>query len=555
VIDHRRLIRPVCLAIGLAAAVVPAALADPANGPAEEQAASEAGPAAAPTFLPPPSTTRHQIEIDGRRIDYRATAGTLPVGQDLESPEAHLFYVSYAIEEADPATRPVAFVLNGGPGASAAYLHLGGLGPQRVLFEDDGAAPPPPARIAPNADTWLPFTDLVFIDPVETGFSRTVASEDGERDDRRLLGTEPDLEALSAFVRLWLSRNQRWTSPKFLIGESYGGFRVAALAGTLDERAGVQVNGAVLISPVLEFSLHDADDYTLLPWVLRVPSFAAVARTHGKAAPGAAGPSDLDAFLDEAEAFSLVELLPGLAQGDALPASATDALYRRLADLVGLPTELVRRHAGRIPREVFAKELLRADGRVLSLYDGSIIGIDPEPSRSSARRDARLTRLTAALTTAINGYLRGHLDYATDAPYRVLNREVSRRWRWGEGGQGFIGAADDLKAVLSREPSLQVLIAHGVHDLVTPYFASVYVKHQMRLDPELRNAISVELYEGGHMFYTRTPSRAELREDARILFESAGAEGRRADAGAAEGAGAGGDFNIGPSGANLAASS
>jgi carboxypeptidase C (cathepsin A) len=529
-VKHQVLIRAVLLAFSLGAtAAVPAVPAETGNGPPDPEVAAEAGSAAPPTFLPHPSTTRHEIEIDGHRIDYRATAGTLPLGQDLEKPEAHLFYVSYAIDEAGP-TRPVAFVLNGGPGASAAYLHLGGLGPQRVLIADDGAAPPAPARIAPNAETWLTFTDLVFIDPVETGFSRTVTREDGERNDRRLLGTQPDLEALSAFIRLWLTRNQRWASPKFLVGESYGGFRVAALAAMLAERAGVQVNGAVLISPVLEFSLHDGDDYTLLPWVLRVPSFAAVARAHGKTTAGAAGPSDRDGFLDKAETFSLGDLLPGLAQGAALPAPAAEALYRRLAGLVGLPSELVRRHAGRIPRGVFAKELLRADGRVISLYDGSIAGIDPEPARSSAPRDARLTRLTAALATAINDYLRRQLDYQTDTPYRVLNREVSRRWKWRDGGQGFIGAADDLKEVLSREPTFQVLIAHGVYDLVTPYFTSVYVMQQMRLDPELRDAVAVRLYEGGHMFYTHGAPRARLHADARKLFESASAGQRRADA-------------------------
>ena len=281
----------------------------------------------------------------------------LPVGRDLARPEAHLFYVAYVLDEADPGTRPVAFVLNGGPGASAAYLHLGGLGPWNVVLEENGAVPPAPPRLAPNPDSWLTFTDLVFIDPVETGFSRAAASEDGDRDGRRLLGTQPDLEALSAFVRLWLSRHQRWTSPKFLIGESYGGFRVAALADLLAERQDIQVNGAVLISPVLEFSLHDGDAYTLLPWVLRVPSFAAVAREHGRTA---AASGDLESALDEAEAFSLGELLPGLAQGDALGAPAADALHRRLADVTGLPSELVRRHAGRIPRGVFAKELLRA---------------------------------------------------------------------------------------------------------------------------------------------------------------------------------------------------
>jgi carboxypeptidase C (cathepsin A) len=536
-VKQGRLVRAALLAAGLAtAAPAHAASADTAAMSANRQSAAEAGSPAAPEALPDASTTRHQIDLGGRRIGYAATAGTLPLGRDPERPEAHLFYVAYAADQTDPATRPVAFVLNGGPGASAAYLHLGALGPQRVTFEDDGAAPPSPPAIVPNPDTWLAFTDLVFIDPVETGFSRTTAPEEGERDDDRFLGTQPDLEALSAFIRLWLSRNERWTSPKFLVGESYGGFRVAALADMLAERQGIQTNGAVLISPVIEFSLHDGDDYTLLPWVLRVPSFAAVASEHGKAPPAPSASGDLESILEEAERFSIGELLPGLARGDALAAPAAEALYERLASLVGLPPELVRRHAGRIPRGVFAKELLRADGRVVSLYDGSLTAIDPQPAESSLDRDSRLTRLTATLAAAINDYLRRDLGYLTDSPYRVLNRGVSRRWDWREGGQGFIGAASDLKAVLSREPTFRVLIVHGAYDLATPYFTSVYVVRQMRLDPELRDAVRVKVYEGGHMFYTHAAPRARFHADARMLFESATSGQRRADATPAQGA-------------------
>jgi carboxypeptidase C (cathepsin A) len=535
-VKQGRLVRAVLLAAGLAtAASTYAASAEAPAISASRETAAEAGSPAAPKALPEASVTRHQIEIGGRRIGYAATAGTLPLGRDPERPDAHLFYVYYAADEADPATRPVAFVLNGGPGASAAYLHLGALGPERVVFEEDGAAPPLPAAIVPNPDSWLTFTDLVFIDPVETGFSRTTAPEEGERDDDRFLGVQPDLEALSAFIRLWLSRNERWTSPKFLVGESYGGFRIAALADMLAERQGIQTNGAVLISPVIEFSLHDGDEYTLLPWALRVPSFAAVAHKHGKAPP--APPSgDLESILEEAERFSLGELLPGLALGDALAAPAAEALYQRLASLAGLPPELVSRHAGRIPRGVFAKELLRAEDRVVSLYDGSLTAIDPQPAGSSVDRDSRLTRLTATLAAAINEYLRRQLSYETDRPYRVLNRGVSRRWDWREGGQGFIGAAEDLKAVLSREPTFRVLIVHGAYDLVTPYFTSVYVVRQMRLDPELRDAVGIRVYEGGHMFYTHAVPRARLRTDARTLFESATGGQRRADATPAQGA-------------------
>jgi carboxypeptidase C (cathepsin A) len=530
-------VRAALLAAGLAtAASTHAASPETAAMPASRQTAAEAGSPAAPQALPEASTTRHEIDLGGRRIGYAATAGTLPLGSEPERPEAHLFYVAYAADQTDPATRPVAFVLNGGPGASAAYLHLGALGPRRVVFEEDGAAPPSPPAIVPNPDSWLTFTDLVFIDPVETGFSRTAAPEEGERDDDRFLGTQPDLEALSAFIRLWLSRNERWASPKFLVGESYGGFRVAALADLLAERSGIQTNGAVLISPVIEFSLHDGDDYTLLPWVLRVPSFAGVAREHGKAPAALPASGDLESILEEAERFSLDELLPGLARGDSLAPPAAKALHQRLASLVGLPPELVRRHAGRIPRGVFAKELLRADGRVVSLYDGSLTAIDPEPADSAVGRDSLLTRLTATLAPAINDYLRRDLDYSTDRPYRVLNRQVSRNWDWREGGQGYIGAADDLKAVLSREPSFRVLIVHGAYDLVTPYFTSVYVVRQMRLDPELRDAVRVRVYEGGHMFYTHAGPRARLHADARTLFEAATAGQRRVDAGSANGA-------------------
>ena len=310
-------------------------------------------------------------------------------------------------------------MLNGGPGASAAYLHLGALGPRRVAFEDGAAPPPPPG----SCRTRIPGSRSPT-SAHRSGRDRLQPDHDGRgRGADRSLGTQPDLDALAAFIRLWLSRNERWTSPKFLVGESYGGFRVAALADLLAERHAIQVNGAVLISPVLEFSLHDGDDYTLLPWVLRVPSFAAVAHRHGKGSLAPAGRGDLEGVLAEVEAFSLAELLPGLARGDALAAPAAEALYQRLAAMVGLPPELVRRHAGRIPRGVFAKELLRADRPGGQPVRRILDAIDPDPAGSSARGDGRLTRVTASLAAAINDYLRRDLGYETDRPYCVLNRE------------------------------------------------------------------------------------------------------------------------------------
>ena len=370
VIEHRRRIGPVFLVLGLPAAGGRARRAgrERERGRPREQAASEAHPAAAPAFLPPPSTTRHGrgSAAAGR---LRATAGTLPVGRIARGRTRSV--PRRLLRRAGGARRgrsPSCF--NGGPGAASAFLQLGGLGPRAVAFADDGGLPA--ATRAARSTTPTPGClhrprlrrpGRDRLQPQRAG--------SGEATSGRFFGSAPDAAALAAFIRLWLAaagadaladvpgrRELRRLSRR-------GARRGSGRAG------GIQVSGAVLISPVLEFACTTATT-TLLPWVLRVPSFAAVARTHGKTASRAAGLPDLDAFLDQAEDFSLLELLPGLAQGDALPASATDTLYRRLANLVGLSTEVVRRHAGRIPREVFAKELLRTQRRVISLYDGSI---------------------------------------------------------------------------------------------------------------------------------------------------------------------------------------
>jgi carboxypeptidase C (cathepsin A) len=468
----------------------------------------------------PLSTTRHRLEVQGESLPYTATAGRLSVGID-GAPKANIFFVSY--ERSDDGLlakeRPVTFVFNGGPGAASAYLHLGALGPRRLVLDDDGAIPRAPARLAVNQETWLTFTDLVFVDPVGTGYSQRAGAAGETRS--AFWETRTDLRSLAEFIRLYLTRNNRHLSPVFLVGESYGGFRAAALAGTLTTDVGVGLNGIVLVSPVLEFSLMYGDAYTLLPWALLLPAYAATALAHDRA-DFADTTEELGRTLEAVEAFSLNSYLTGMAEGDGLNRKARAALYKQIARFTGLSEDVVARYRGRIPRQVFAKELLAGEARFVSLYDGSIEGIDPSPeSAGSVGHDPVLQGLTAPLTSALVAYVRDDLGYESDRRYQLLNRNVSQAWQWQQDDQGYLGAADDLKAAMSLNRHLQALIVHGYYDLVTSYFASRYVVDQMALDAAIRPNLTLATYNGGHMFYTRTQARRRLTEDARAFYHEA----------------------------------
>jgi carboxypeptidase C (cathepsin A) len=470
----------------------------------------------------PLSTTRHRMEVRGESLSYTAVAGRLPLRIDGLH-KANIFFVSYRRDDTGVAVedRPVTFVFNGGPGAASAYLHLGALGPQRLVFEDDGAIPPAPARLADNHETWLTFTDLVFVDPVGTGYSRRV---DGSRGTQSpFWETQEDLRSLAEFIRSYLTLNNRRLSPVFLAGESYGGFRAASLADTLTTDVGVGLNGVVLISPVLEFSLMYGDDYSLLPWALLLPAYAATALAHDQV-DFAEDTDELAQTLKAVEAFSLSAYLSGLAEGDRLDSEARATLYQEIARYTGLPVDLVERYRGRVPRDVFAKQVLAPEARIVSLYDGSIAGIDPRPE--SARRtghDPILQGLTAPLTSTLVAYVRETLGYQSDLRYELLNQTVFQAWQWRRDGrsQGYLGAADELKAAMSLNRHLKALITHGYHDLVTSYFASHYVVDQMALDPEIRANLKVATYSGGHMFYTRSDARRRFAEDAAAFYRSA----------------------------------
>ena len=491
-------------------AAAPTAAAQQPDAKAASQRSSEAPHAAAP---PPDSVTRHTLRRGGRELDYTATAGTLPAGENPAKPIGDIFYVAYTLDGADPAARPLAFVFNGGPGAAAAYLHLGAMGPKRVAFGDDGSIPPPPGRLVANEASWLPFVDMVFVDPPGTGYSRLAPrGKDEDEDDKNVFGVRRDLRTLAAFMRLYLSRNGRWASPRFVVGESYGGFRAAALPALLERTFGMSLNGVMLISPVIEFSLQESDRYRVVPWALRLPSFAATAWHHRKVPDRGNAPAaeTLDAFRREVESFALGDYVATLAAS-----SSSEPFYARLSRYIGLDAEALQRRGGRVGAQQFAKSLLHDSRRIVSVYDGTIAVPDPHPESADFGTDPTLGPLSARVTDALASYVAGELGFKTDRAYNTLNREISRRWNWGSnGGQGFVGTAGDLKEIMTRNERFGVFVGHGMFDLVTPYLASAYVVEQMDLPERLRRNVQLEVYDGGHMMYTHARARARLARDA-----------------------------------------
>jgi carboxypeptidase C (cathepsin A) len=461
--------------------------------------------AATPPDSAPDSVTHHQFAVGGQSVDFTVTSATLPLTDDKGERRAGIFHVAYTRDNADPDRRPVTFVFNGGPGASSAYLHLGALGPRIVPFGTEGQMPEPAAKLVDNPDHWLDLTDLVFVDPVGTGYSRPVG------DGKRYWGVEEDLKSLASFIDRYLTVTGRRTSPTFLVGESYGGFRAAHLPEVLADDHNVTVAGVFLVSPVLEFSLISGDALALLPDVLRLPSYAAVRLEQS----GALNP----AALVEAEKFALGPYLTALA---ATPRDegALRAIYPEVARLTGVPEAVIAQHAGRVPLGLFVKEARRADKLLISRYDGSATAPDPYPESNRTRGDALYDNLRSVLGNAMTDYLAQSLGVRTDLSYRVSSNQVVRQWNWrsGMGGRdGYAGAADSLREVLASNRGFRVAIAHGMTDLVTPYMTSRYVIDHLPASLT-RGRVDFGLHPGGHMMYLRAASRAGLHADARRLY-------------------------------------
>jgi carboxypeptidase C (cathepsin A) len=483
--------------------------AEPPRGDAARPAEAGARPAARPANdnaprLPADQTTEHTVDLPGRTLAFKATAGAIPLN-DAESGvvQAEIAFVSYVLGD---ASRPVTFLFNGGPGAASAYLNIGAAGPWRLPL--DNVSPSAAPSLVPNAETWLDFTDLVFIDPVSTGYSRMVAGGDNLR--RQLLSVDGDADALAVVIRKWVERNSRQAAVKFVVGESYGGFRVPKVARALSHQ-GVGVRGLVMLSPVLDFASFSPRRHNPMGFVTRLPSMAATVLE-------ANAPFDRNALRD-VEAYASGDYLRDLMRGE----NDSDAIARmtpRVATYTGLDAALVKKLAARIDNGTFQRELQRARGMVASAYDPTIVAFDPTPHAAQSRfSDPVLDAIGPPITTAMTALYQGPLKWRVDQPYRLLNEEVNGQWNWGRGRSG-PEVVDDLRDALAADRDLQALVAHGASDLVTPYFGTQLILDQL---PVFGSADRLKLmvYGGGHMFYSRDVSRRAFRADVQTLYRAA----------------------------------
>lgn len=467
-----------------------------------------------PAFNDQRAVTHHEMTLDGRPQNYTATAEFLPLrAPGKEEAEARIFTVTYTLDGTDPAKRPVMFLFNGGPGASSAYLHLGAAGPRAIRFTPDGGLPPPPARLEDNPDTWLTAADLVFIDPVGTGFSRL--TKEDEKVQERLLSVDGDVAAMAETIRTWLTRNSRWGSPKFLGGESYGGYRVAALTKRLIDHEGIALNGAVMVSPVIDFGTINDSDSGILAAALRLPSMAAAAAAVGKA------PGDPAKVALATERYALGDYIAGLAGLDLGKLDASKPLFDKVAALTGLPEPLVERQRGRIGAGLFAREILRDRGQVVSLYDGAHAAFDPNPGSPRVLQDPILEGSKPSFATAYMDYVKNELKSPVEDGFRLLSDDVNHQWKWARGDMP--NAANDLQTALALAPDLRVTIVHGRTDLVTPYLGSVWVARNLEQPAGARDRVTVDVFDGGHMLYIRRDGRAALAGAVRSLVAKAAA--------------------------------
>lgn len=471
-------------------------------------------PAAEPAPMPeePAVVTEHRVEVGGRELRYAATVGALPIkGErgDQSETEARIFFAAYTLqgEQGEPlpaGSRPLTFAFNGGPGSSSAWLHLGGLGPRRVAMLADGAMPPPPFRVEANPHTWLGATDLVFVDPVGTGWSRARTPEL----DKKFQEVGGDIAAVGEFVRLYLSRYGRWGSPLFLAGESYGTFRAAGLAGSLIER-GIAFNGIILISIILDYLGADFHPGNDLPYPLILPTYAAIAWYHGKLEPELQG-RGLDDVLAEVEGWALGGYLAALAAGTGLGAGERAEAAARLARYTGLGRHYVEQSNLRVEIGRFCRELLRERGVSVGRLDGRYTRFEGEGTGEAPGFDPSLGAIRPPFTAALNAYLRGELGWETDEEYHVLR---GLEWGWGSAEGGYPRTAPALAEAFAKNPYLRVFVASGRYDLATPYFATDYTLAHLPLSAAARAGVRVEKYPVGHMVYIEEGSLAKLAAD------------------------------------------
>jgi len=458
--------------------------------------------------------TTNTVTIGGVEVNYKATAGTIVVKDEEGKALVSFFFIAYtSLDKTNVTERPLTFSFNGGPGSASLWLHLGALGPRRVYLKDDGGLPPPPFKLVNNEQSLLDQTDLVFLDPVSTGFTRTVPGED----PAKYHGVDQDLRSVGDFIRLYTTRYNRWLSPKFLIGESYGTTRASGLAGYLEDRYGLYLNGIGLVSAVLDFSTISFNNGNDLPYILFLPTYTATAWYHKKLAPDLQ--ADQMKALNEAETFALGPYTSALMQGAKLSPAEHATIIKKLARLTGLSEDYIDRANMRVRAGQFFKEILRTEHLTVGRYDSRITGEDRDSVGESPEYDPSYTTALGPFAATFNDYVRRELKFESDLPYEVLTGKV-QPWDYNTARNRYLDIAENLREAMTHNPYLKVFVANGHYDLATPYLATRYTFDHMGLPPDLRTNVSMGYYEAGHMMYLNTPSRIALKEDLAKFIQS-----------------------------------
>lgn len=460
------------------------------------------------------SVTEHSLMVNGQKVDFTATAGTLTLKNAEGKPTADIFYVAYTKKDAgDLATRPLTFSFNGGPGSSSVWMHMGLLGPKRVKLRDDGFAVPPPYQLVDNEYSLLDETDLVFIDPVGTGYSRASKPEDA----KNFFGVNEDAKSIGEFIRLYITKHSRWPSPKFLIGESYGTTRAAALSGELLRAHRMNLNGIMLVSTVLNFQTIWGDAGNDLPYVLYLPSYTATAWYHKKL------PADLQSkpvqeVLAEAEKFASGDYNQALLLGATLPDAQRSAVVKQMARLTGLSEAFVSGSDLRVSLSRFNAELLRDQRLVTGRFDSRYTSFTRDPLNNDAERDPSADAVFSAFASTFNHYVRNDLKFEDDKPYNILTSVG--KWNWDAENQ-FANVSEILAESMTANPFLKVHVSNGYYDMATPYYASRYTFSHLGIHPTLLKNITQDDYTAGHMMYLNLPDLKKQKEDLALFIQAA----------------------------------
>lgn len=457
--------------------------------------------------------TKHSIRMGNRQLNYTVSTGFMPIKNAVSGDtEARVFYMAYTLDD-PPAGRPLMFSFNGGPGSASVWLHMGALGPKRVKMLDDGLMPPAPYEAEENAQSWLDQTDLVFIDPVGTGYSRATKPELASK----FFGLTGDIESIGEFIRMYLGRNERWSSPLFLVGESYGTTRAAGLSNHLFER-GIALNGIVLVSTVMNFQSLSFADNNDLPLILIFPSYTATAWYH-KQLPAELQRKPLREVLNESEQFAMNEFGPAMLRIDKLSAPEKNALLDKFSRLSGLGRDFVDENNFRVTLGEFNKELLRKQRRSTGRLDSRFLGFDKDSAGTSTDFDPSMTAIRTPYTAVFNDYVRRELGFKSDLEYYILGGGITTPWNWGVNNQ-YADTSQALSSAMRKNPYMKVMVASGYYDMATPYFAAEYTVSAMNLDPQLRRNFTFTYYEAGHMMYIEKESLKKLKVDVTGFIQS-----------------------------------